>query len=212
MALRIELLPGHPIYHEHQNEAGVVMALAITPGNGQAADLVKLCEELRVTAGLGHQYAGLRLETIFVVPYKGMVVEGYYWPNDGSLENSMLIPRSGVARKTLDDIVARAGIPPPVLSEMSVEHEISCSLDEPFWYVAWYDVRRIGEEEPGAVIERARQRFLAIHQSVLEHAAAERHLYEPRERASVAESAPTRVGKLDQKAIAHQTRADELHR
>jgi hypothetical protein len=30
--------------------------------------------------------------------------------------------------------------------------------------------------------------------------------------ASVAESAPTRVGKLDQKAIAHQTRADELHR
>ena len=168
--LRIELLPGHPIYHEREHEAGVAMALAITPGKGHAPDLVKLCEELRVTAELGHEHDdGLLLETIFVVPYKGMAVEGYYWPNDRALESSVLVPGSEVARRTLDAIVARAGIPSHVLDETSVEHEISCSLDEPLWYVAWYDVRAVGGEEPDAVIEQAYHRFLAVHQSVVEH-------------------------------------------
>jgi hypothetical protein len=170
VAPAIELLPGHPIYHEREHEAGVAMALAITPGKGHATDLVRLCEELRVTAELGNEHDdGLRLETIFVVPYKGMVVEGYYWPKDGSLENSVLVPGSGVARGALDGIVARAGIPPGVLDETNVSHEISCSLDEPLWYVAWYDVRLIGDEEPDAVIEQAHHRFLAIHRSVVEH-------------------------------------------
>jgi hypothetical protein len=170
MAPGIELLPGHPIYHEREHEAGVAMALAITPGKGHAPDLVELCEELRVTAELGHEHDdGLHLETIFVVPYKGMAVEGYYWPNDGSLENSVLVPGSKVARGALDGIVARAGIPSRVLDETNVEHEISCSLDEPLWYVAWYDVRPIGDEQPDAVIERAHRRFLAIHQGVVEH-------------------------------------------
>jgi hypothetical protein len=146
------------------------MALAITPGKGHAPDLVKLCEELRVTAALGHVHDdGLHLETIFVVPYKGMVIEGYYWPNDGSLENSALVPGSAVARTALDGILARAGVPPRVLDEANVEHEVSCSLDEPLWYVAWYDVRPIGDEEPDAVIEQAHHRFLAVHQSVVEH-------------------------------------------
>jgi hypothetical protein len=170
MALGIELLSGHPIYHEREHEAGVAMALAITPGKGDAPDLVRLCEELRVTAELGHEHgAGLGLETIFVVPYKGMVVEGYYWPKDGSLESSVLVPGGDVARGALDGIVARAGIPSGVLDETNVEHEISCSLDEPLWYVAWYDVRLIGDEAPDAVIEQAHRRFLAVHRSVVEH-------------------------------------------
>jgi hypothetical protein len=170
MALGIELLPGHPVYHEREHEAGVAMALAITPGKGHAPDLVKLCEELRVTAELGEVHDdGLHLETIFVVPYKGMVVEGYYWPNDGSLEDAVLVPGSAVARTALDGILARAGIPFRVLDEANVEHEISCSLAEPLWYVAWYDVRPVGVEEPDAVIERAHRRFLAVHESVIEH-------------------------------------------
>jgi hypothetical protein len=170
MALGVELLPGHPIYHERAHEAGVAMALTIAPGKGHAPDLVRLCEELRVTAGLGREHGdGLGLETIFVVPYKGMVVEGYYWPKDGSLESSVLVPGSAVARGALDGIVARAGLPPRVLDETNVEQEISCSLDEPLWFVAWYDVRPIGDEQPDAVIEQAHNRFLAIHRSVVEH-------------------------------------------
>lgn len=89
MGLGIELLPGHPIYHEREHEAGVAMALAITPGNGHGPDLAGLCEELRAAAELGDEHGdGLRLETVFVVPHKGMAVEGYYWPDDGSLEAS----------------------------------------------------------------------------------------------------------------------------
>ena len=131
MALNIALLPGHPIYHEREHEAGVAMALSITPGEHRAPDLVTLCEELRVTAELGHEHdGGLRLEIIFVVPYKGMVVEGYYWPNDRAPENGVLVPGSEVARGALDGIVARAGLPSRVLDETDVQHEISCSLDE----------------------------------------------------------------------------------
>jgi hypothetical protein len=170
MALNIELLPGHPIYHEREYEAGVAMAIAITPGKGHAPDLVTLCEELRAAATLGHEHDdGLRLETIFVVPYKGMAVEGYYWPDDRARENGVLVRGSEVARGVLDGIVARASIPPRVLDETDVQHEISCSLGEPLWYVAWYDVRPIGDEEPDAVIGQAHHRFLAIHQSVVEH-------------------------------------------
>jgi hypothetical protein len=170
MALGVGLLPGHPIYHERAHEAGVAMALTITPGKAHAPDLLRLCEELRVTAGLGQEHGdGLGLETIFVVPYKGMMVEGYYWPKDGSLESSVLVPGSAVARGALDGIVARAGLPPRVLDETNVEQEISCSLDEPLWFVAWYDVRPIGDEQPDAVIEQAHHRFLAIHRSVVEY-------------------------------------------
>ncbi|MGH6916970.1 MAG: hypothetical protein ACREJ0_04610, partial [Geminicoccaceae bacterium] len=93
----------------------------------------------------------------------------YYWPKDGSPESSVLVPGGAVARGALDGIVARAGIPPRVLDETNVEQEISCSLDEPLWFVAWYDVRPIGDEQPDAVIEQARQRFLAVHRSVVEH-------------------------------------------
>jgi hypothetical protein len=170
MPLKIELLAGHPIYHEREHEAGVAMALAITPGQPHGPDLVTLCEELRVAAELGHKHdEGLRLETIFVVPRKGMAVEGHYWPEDAALEDGVLVPGSEVARTALDGIVARAGIPPRVLDEKDVEHEISCSLGEPLWYVAWYDVRPVGDEEPDAAIEQAHRRFLAIHRSVVEH-------------------------------------------
>jgi hypothetical protein len=169
-ALAVELIPGHPIYHEDEKEAGVAMALAITPRD-HPADLTVLCDELRIAAGLDGERGDLRLETIFVVPYKGLAVEGYYWPHDGSEERNALVPGGGVARATLDGIVARAGIPPRVLDETGVEHEISCSTGEPRWDITWSDVRLIGEEAPDAVIERARERFLAVHQSVVEHGA-----------------------------------------
>lgn len=167
---RIELLSGHPIYHESEREAGIAMALSIAPAHDQAATLTALCEELRNAAGLPPKNEEeLRLETIFVVPYKGMIVEGYYWPEDGPSGKGELVAGKSVARQTLDDIVTRAGVPPRVLDETNVEQEISCQTGEPLWHVVWHDVRPIGDEEPESVIERAHDRFLAIHQSVIEH-------------------------------------------
>jgi hypothetical protein len=169
-SLGIELELGHPVYHESEREAGVAMGLSIAPGSNQAIDLRELCEELRRAAGLGSRNGDqLRLETIFVVPYKGMAVEGYYWPSEGASETGVLVPGNGVPRGTLDSIVARAGIPPRILDEANVEHEISCATGEPLWHVSWYDVRLVGDEDPDTVIERAYRRFLAIHQSVVEH-------------------------------------------
>jgi len=167
----VKLLHGHPIHHEPEHEAGVAMASSITPGDADGADLVGLCGELQATAGLGDEHRdGLRLETLFVVPYKGMAVEGYYWPpEDAGAEEGVLVRGSDIARHTLDDIVARAGLPSTLLDETGVEQEISCSLDEPLWSIAWYDVRPVGDEQPDAVIEQAYHRFLAVHQSVLEH-------------------------------------------
>ena len=84
---------GHPVYHEGEREAGVAMALSITPNHDRATRFVGVCEELRTAAGLKTENGDdLRLETIFVVPYKGMAVEGYYWPNDGTLEEGTLVP------------------------------------------------------------------------------------------------------------------------
>ena len=171
LGLVVDLLPGHPVYHESAREAGVVMAIAITPGQGAATDLKGLCEELRVAAGLRREHGeGLPLEVIFVVPYKGMAIEGYYLPADGMPGGEALVPGSGVARDMLDGIVARAGIPGRVLDEGDVEHEVSCELGEPGWLVRWEDVRLIGGEEPDAVIDRAYRRFAAVHQSVVDHA------------------------------------------
>jgi hypothetical protein len=169
--LVVDLLPGHPVYHESAREAGVVMAIAITPGQGTAIDLKALCEELRVAAGLRRAHGdGLPLEVIFVVPYKGMAVEGYYLPADGTPGIEALIPGNGIARDMLDGIVARAGIPSRVLDEGDVEHEVSCELGEPAWLLRWEDVRLIGGEEPDAVIDRAYRRFATIHRSVVEQA------------------------------------------
>jgi len=191
--LGVELMPGHPVYHESEKEAGVAMALSIRRDNGHATNLTELCEELRVAAGLGNEKGDeLGLETIFVVPYKGMAVEGYYLPNDGTFERSVLAPGNGIPRKTLDGIVARAGIPPQVLDETNVEHEISCETGEPLWHVVWYDIRPVGDEQPDAVIERAHRRFLTIYQSVVQQSANEQHLQKG-QRAFLDESIPTSV-------------------
>lgn len=170
---QVDLLPGHPIYHEEEQEAGVAMALTIIPDRGEAASS-ELCEELRVAAGLGEENAdGISLQTIFVVPYKGMAVEGYYLPSDDLVGTGTLMSGNAVPRATLDRILERAGIPARVLDETGVEQEISCSPGEP-WSITWSDVRPIGDQQPETVIERARDRFLAIHQSVVEHATRER--------------------------------------
>jgi hypothetical protein len=171
LGLAVDLLPGHAVYHESAREAGVVMAITITPGRGAVTDLKGLCEELRVAAGLRRELgAGLPLEVIFVVPYKGMAIEGYYLPADGTHGNEALVPGSGIARDMLDGIVARAGIPSRVLDEGDVEHEVSCELGEPAWLLRWEDVRLVGGEEPDAVIDRANRRFATIHRSVVDHA------------------------------------------
>jgi hypothetical protein len=170
LGLVVDLLPGHSVYHESAREAGAVMAIAITPGQGGAADLESLCEELRVAAGLRREHGeGLPLEVIFVVPYKAMAIEGYYLPADGTPGIEALVPGSGIARGILDGIVARAGIPSHVLDESDVEHEVSCELGEPAWLLRWEDVRHIGGEEPDAVIDRAYRRFATIHRSVVDH-------------------------------------------
>lgn len=171
LGLIIDLLPGHPIYHERQQEAGVVMALSIAPGQSDAAGLKGLCEELRVAAGLERVKGDdLLLEVVFVVPYKGMAIEGYYWPADGTSGSEELVRGNSIARKTLDSIVGRAGIPSHVLDEPEVEQEISCEIDEPAWLLRWEDVRFVDGEEPDTVIARAHSRFVAIHESVVEHA------------------------------------------
>jgi hypothetical protein len=132
--------------------------------------LKEICEELRVTAGLEREKgANLSLEVIFIVPYKGMAIEGYYLPADGMLGGEALVRGNGIARETLDGIVARAGVPSGVLDEMDVEHEISCEIDEPAWLIRWEDVRLLHGEEPDTVIEGAYRRFTTIHRSVVEH-------------------------------------------
>lgn len=171
LGLVIDLLPGHPIYHERQQEAGVVMALSIVPGQSNAAGLKELCEELRAAAGLGRVKGdNLLLDVVFIVPYKGMAIEGYYWPADGTLGSEELVRGSSVARETLDSIVGRAGIPSRVLDEPDVEQEISCEINEPAWLLRWEDVRYVDGEAPDGVIARAHSRFVAIHESVLAHA------------------------------------------
>jgi hypothetical protein len=169
--LVIDLLPGHAIYHESEREAGVVMAISITPGQGSATDLQGLCEELRLAAGLQPEHGkNLPLEVIFVVPYMGMAIEGYYLPAEGAAGSEALVPGNGIARATLDGIVARAGIPGDVLDEEQVEQELSCELGASAWLLRWEDVRLVGGEDPDTVIDRAYRRFMAIHQSILEHA------------------------------------------
>jgi hypothetical protein len=168
--LGITLQRGHPLYHEIAREAGVAMGLSITPQGEHATELVELCHELRRAAGLGSENGDrLFLETIFVVPYKEMAIEGYYWPENRSSDTGVLVPGSSVARETLDAIVARAGIPPRVLDETNVEHEISCEIRAPLWHVSWQDLRPVGDEDPDTVIERAYHRFMEIHQAVVEH-------------------------------------------
>ncbi len=170
IGLVIDLLPGHPIYHEREQEAGVVMAISITPSPHNAADLMALCEELRVAAGLEHKTsAGLALEVVFVVPYKGMAIEGYYFPTHDELGSETLVPGNGLAREVLDDIVGDVGIPAVVLDETNVEQEISCQINEPVWLMRWEDVSPVNGEEPDTVIERAHHRFVTIHQSVVDH-------------------------------------------
>jgi hypothetical protein len=165
---RINLIHGHPVYDASNNEAGVTMGLSISHDQTQAGPLVTLCTGLRDAAGLGDEHGdGLRLQALFVVPHKGMAIEGYYLPIDGASQVGVLVAGKSITRTTLDRIVAQAGIPPSVLDETSVEHEISCQPGEPLWTIAWHDVRPIGGEEPEAVIERARNRFLAIHKSVV---------------------------------------------
>jgi len=167
---QIELIAGHPIYDETTHQAGVAMALAITPNQEHQPDLIALCRELRIAAALDEENEGhFRLETIFVVPRKSMAIEGLYWPGDGSLQEHALVGGGSVARPLLDSIVMRAGIPPGVLDETQVEHEVSCSTVEPLWNVAWQDVQPIGDDGPDTVIERARERFMAVFRSVVEH-------------------------------------------
>lgn len=167
--LAVDLLPGHPIYHESAQEAGVVMAVSITPGDSQVADLKGLCEELRVTAGLARDNDNVPLEVIFVVPYKGMAIEGYYLRADAASGSETLVRGNDIDRAKLDGIVARAGIPARILDETKVEHEISCELNKPTWLLRWEDIRPVEGERPDAVIESARQRFMAIHRSIIEH-------------------------------------------
>jgi len=167
----ITLIHGHPIYHETANEAGVTMGLSVTGDQPHTAPLAELCNELRIAAGLRSEVReDLKLRALFVVPYKGMVVEGYYLPQDNILENYALVPGIKVDRPVLDGIMARAGIPPSVLDETNVEQEISCQIDEPLWAISWQDVRPVGDEELETVIERARERFMAIYRSVVHRA------------------------------------------
>ena len=176
--LTVDLLAGHPIHDEAAAAAGVVMALSITSaaGAGEGAfttRLEALCEELSAAAGLADELAvRLPLTVVFIVPWKAMAVEGYYLPADGREGGERLVPGGAVARATLDRIVAAVGIPPSVLDEAEVEHEVSCECDRPAWHLRWADVRAIGAETPEAVIDRARRRFLAIHQSIVEEAMA----------------------------------------
>ena len=166
----IDLLLGHSVYDEREQVAGVVTAISITPSQQNAVDLTSICEELRLAARLEDLTSdGLALETLFIVPYKGMAIEGYYFSTRDALDDAMLVPGWNAAREVIDDIVSRAGFPPNVLDETNVEHEISCEVNEPSWHVRWEDVRPIDSKKPDTVIEHAHNRFMAIHQDVVDH-------------------------------------------
>lgn len=172
--LTVDLLRGHPIHHAASGKAGVVMAIAITGqnpttdhGNPATVDLAGLCDDLRSAAGLALEVErDLLLEVVFVVPYKDMAVEGYYLPTDGATGPPRLLRGDGVARQALEGILAHAGVPPSVLDETGVEHEVSCELDRPVWQIRWEDVQSIGDAAPEAVIDRAAARFMALHKRV----------------------------------------------
>ena len=166
----IDLLLGHSVNDAQEHVAGVVTAISITPSQEDAADLKSLCEELRLAARLEDITSdGLALETLFIVPYKGMAIEGYYFSTRDAFDDGTLVPGKSIVREVIDDIVHRAGIPPSVLDETDVEHEISCAVNEPSWHVRWEDVRPLDGEKPDTVVEHARQRFMAIHQDVIDH-------------------------------------------
>lgn len=180
-SLSIQLLPGHPVHHPASGEAGAVMAIAIGQGDSPT-DLQALCEELRIAADLALALeSGLRLEVLFVVPWKGLAVEGYYLPAldtaaqaapaPDSVGQEQLLPGQPVQRSILNGIVARAGVPQAILDETAVEHEISCELDRPSWLIRWTDVRALEELTANEVIERAYARFEAVYETVVAHAA-----------------------------------------
>ncbi|MGI9418308.1 MAG: hypothetical protein ACR2RA_10775 [Geminicoccaceae bacterium] len=166
----IDLLPGHSVYDEREQMAGVVTAISITPSQENAADLTSLCEELRLAARLEDLTSdGLALEALFIVPYKGMAIEGYYFSTRDAFDDGTLVSGKNAAREVIYDIVSRAGFPPGILDEADVEHEISCEVNQPSWHVRWEDVRPIDDKKPDTVVEHARHRFLAIHQDVIDH-------------------------------------------
>jgi hypothetical protein len=103
---------------------------------------------------------------LFVVPYKQMAVEGLYLPADSHIGTNALIEGKRLGRSTLNDIISHAHIPPSVLDEMNVRHEISCQLDEPLWTIVWQDIRPIGDRKPTEIIERARLRFMEVYRNV----------------------------------------------
>jgi hypothetical protein len=169
--LRIELLHGHTIYREQVREAGVATGLTLSVNEEQAAVLTEPCEHLRAAASLANELSdGSHLRVLFIVPRKGMAVEGYYFPADRDLKRAALKPGGVVARPTLDRIIAGAGIPSVLLDEDGVELEISCHVNDPLWVIAWLDVRRIGDRRPEAVVDAARLRFMTIHRQVAGYA------------------------------------------
>jgi hypothetical protein len=172
-SLTVDLLPGHPVHDVVGGRAGMVTPIAITEKTATTTDLEALCETLRVAAGLSLEagHGRLTLQVVFIVPYKLMAIEGYYLPLDGKSGSSRLIAGNSIARERLDGIIVRAGVPPGILDETEVEHEVSCELDRPAWRIRWEDVRTIAGDDPEAVIERAYTRFLAIHRTVVEQAA-----------------------------------------
>jgi hypothetical protein len=154
--LVVDLLPGHPIHRGSAGEAGVVMGLSLTTSD--MAAVAGSCERLRAVAGLPPEHGeGLRLEVVFVVPYKAMAVEGYYLPEGAG--DGVLVPGKAVARPDLDLIVSQAGIPAHILDETSGQG----------WHLRWQDVRPVNGQAAEEVIETARQRFMAIYQSVVQH-------------------------------------------
>lgn len=172
---RIDILYGHPVYRQQAHEAGVAMGMTISVNEVQAALLTGPCERLRAAASLAREAGGgLPLQTLFVVPSKGMAIEGYYFPSDGNPGRAVLIPGRPVTRSVLDRIMALAAIPPALLDEISVSVEISCRITEPLWVIFWHDIRRIGDAQPEAVVEVARRRFMAIYRSVVEYGAKNR--------------------------------------
>lgn len=173
----ITLVHGHPIHHEAAKRAGVTMGVSISGKQPHTAPLVRLCDELRIAAGLRLKVRKeFTLQAVFVVPRKEMAVEGYYLPANGDPEFYALIPGMKVARAFLKDTLARAGMPPHILDEADVEHEISCHTDEPRWTMSWQDIRPVGDERPETVIERARERFMAVYRNILKRAQKpERH-------------------------------------
>ena len=192
----IELLPGHPVYHERAREAGVVMAISITQRPRRRHGPNELCEELRVAAGL-ERHRGAEL------PPRGDLRRAVQRDGDRRvLSADRRRARRRGARPGQGDRAEHArrdrgarGDSGRLLDEPAVEQELSCAARRAGLAASLGGHPAVGGAGPDPVIESAYRRFMTIHRSIVEHSRAAHRRRSCRRKASAAPRAAWRSGR-----------------